>query len=143
MLINLAVLKLYSYLCSMKKEIIKIIIKVALYALGLIAAYFGVSSMTSCSTSHNVVARGRTTIVTVDTTIMLNIAVLSALKILNPMLKINSRCFIVEVNGVQYVVKYGKIDEFLCLFLPSVVVISSMITSSVSWEHDYQWYKRI
>lgn len=54
----------------MKKEIIKIIIKVALYALGLIAAYFGVSTMTSCSTSHNIVARGRTTIVTVDTTIV-------------------------------------------------------------------------
>ena len=54
----------------MKNEVIKIIIKVALYALGLIAAYFGVSSMTSCSTSHNVDARGRTTIVTVDTTIV-------------------------------------------------------------------------
>lgn len=54
----------------MKKEIIQIIIKVALYALGLIAAYFGVSSMTSCSTSHNVAASGCTTIVTVDTTIV-------------------------------------------------------------------------
>ena len=59
------------------------------------------------------------------------------------MVKINSRCFITEVNGVQYVVKYGKIAEFLCLFLPDVVVISSMITSPVSWEHEYQWYKRI
>jgi hypothetical protein len=59
------------------------------------------------------------------------------------MVKINSRCFFVEVNGVQYVVKYGKIDEFLCLFLPDVVVITSMITSPVSWEHEYQWYKRI
>lgn len=74
---------------------------------------------------------------------MLNMAVLSALKILSPMVKINSRCFIVEVNGVQYVVKYGKIDEFICLFLPSVVIIQSMITSPVSWEHEYQWYKRI
>lgn len=63
-------LKKHSYLCSMKKEIIKIIIKVALYALGLVAAYFGVSTMTSCSTSHNVDASGRTTIVTVDTTIV-------------------------------------------------------------------------
>ena len=54
----------------MKSEIIKFIIKVALYALGLIAAYFGASSLTSCSTSHNVVARGRSTIVTVDTTIV-------------------------------------------------------------------------
>lgn len=59
------------------------------------------------------------------------------------MSKINSRCFIVEVNGVQYIVKFGKIDEFLCLFLPSVVIISSMITCPVSWEHVCQWYKRI
>ena len=70
MLINLVVSKTFLYLCSMKKEIIKIIIKVALYALGLIAAYFGVSTMTSCSTSHNVVASGRSTIVSVDTTIV-------------------------------------------------------------------------
>lgn len=70
MLTNLVVTKSFSYLCTMKKEIVKIIIKVALYALGLIAAYFGVSTMTSCSTSHNVVASGRTTIVTVDTTIV-------------------------------------------------------------------------
>jgi hypothetical protein len=68
---------------------------------------------------------------------------LSVLKILSPMLKINSRCFLVKVNGVKYVVKYGKIDEFLCLFLPSVVIISSMTTSPVSWENEYQWYKRI
>lgn len=54
----------------MDKEIIKIIIKVAIYALGLIAAYFGVTSLASCSTSHNVVTRGRATIVTVDTTIV-------------------------------------------------------------------------
>lgn len=52
----------------MKKEIIQIILKVAVYALGLIAAYFGVTSLASCSTSHNVVARGCATIVTVDTT---------------------------------------------------------------------------
>ena len=67
MLTNLVVTKLFLYLCTMKKDILKIIIKVALYALGLIAAYFGVSTMTSCSTSHNVVASGRTSIVTVDT----------------------------------------------------------------------------
>lgn len=59
------------------------------------------------------------------------------------MVKIKSRCFIVEVNGVQYLVKYGKIDEFICLFLSSVVIVQSMITSLVSWEHEHQWYKRI
>lgn len=68
---------------------------------------------------------------------------LSVPKILSFMVKIDRRCFIVEVNGVQYVVKHGKIEEFICLFLPSVVIIQSMITSSVSWEHEYQWYKRI
>ena len=70
MLTNLVVTKTFLYLCTMKNEIVKIIIKVALYALGLIAAYFGVSAMTSCSTSHNVDARGRTTIVSIDTTIV-------------------------------------------------------------------------
>lgn len=59
------------------------------------------------------------------------------------MVKINSRCFIVDVNGVQYVVKFGKIDEFLCLFLPSTVVVSSMTSSPIEWQHEYQWYKRI
>ena len=59
------------------------------------------------------------------------------------MVRIKSRCFLVEVNNVQYVVKYGKIDEFISLFLPSAVVITSMSTSPVCWEHDFQWYKRI
>ena len=74
---------------------------------------------------------------------LLNITALSVLKITRLMSKIYARCFIVEVNDVQYVVKTGKIDEFLCLFLPSVVVIQSMITSPVSWQHKYEWYKRI
>lgn len=59
------------------------------------------------------------------------------------MIKLSSRCFIVDVNGVHYVVKYGKIDEFICLFLPSVVVVTSMITTRIEWQHVYQWYKRI
>lgn len=52
----------------MKKEIIQIIIKVVIYALGLIAAYFGVTSLTSCSTSHSVSSSGVSRIVTIDTT---------------------------------------------------------------------------
>lgn len=52
----------------MKNEFIKIIIKVAIYALSLIAAYFGVTSLTSCSTSHSVSSSGVARIVTIDTT---------------------------------------------------------------------------
>lgn len=59
------------------------------------------------------------------------------------MIKHSSRCFIVEVNGVQYVVKYGKIDEFVCMFLPATVVVISETTSPVAWQHELQWYKRI
>lgn len=142
MLTNLLVSKLFLYLCTMKKEIVKIIIKVALYALGLVAAYFGVSSMTSCGTSHNVDARGRTTIVSVDTTIV-NHKALSVLKITSVMNKTFYPSFIAEVSGVRYVVKYGKIDEFVSLFLPSKVVIVGMTASPVSWCHEYEWYKRI
>lgn len=52
----------------MNKEFIKIIIKVAIYALGLIAAYFGVTALTSCSSSHSVQSSGITRIHVVDTT---------------------------------------------------------------------------
>lgn len=36
----------------MKKVLVKIIIKVLIYALTLLGAYFGVSSMASCSSSQ-------------------------------------------------------------------------------------------
>lgn len=36
-----------------KKELIKIIIKILIYALGLIGAYFGVTAVTSCSVSRD------------------------------------------------------------------------------------------
>lgn len=52
----------------MKKEIIKIVIKVLIYALGLIATYLGVTSLTSCSTSSSVSSSGVARIVTIDTT---------------------------------------------------------------------------
>lgn len=42
----------------MKKDIIKIIVKVIIYALGLIASALGISSLTSCSVTHDMVHRG-------------------------------------------------------------------------------------
>lgn len=51
----------------MKKEIIQIIVKVVVYALSLIAAYFGVTSLTSCTTSHGVQYDGKGIVVTSDT----------------------------------------------------------------------------
>lgn len=53
-----------------KKEIIKIIIKVLIYALSLIGGYLGVSALTSCSTSSGVFSSGRATIISVDTTVI-------------------------------------------------------------------------
>ena len=52
----------------MKKEILKIVIKVLIYALGLVGSYLGISALTSCSSSHNVVATGITRIHVTDTT---------------------------------------------------------------------------
>ena len=42
----------------MKKDIIKIIIKVIIYALGLIASYLGISAITSCAVTHDMKHRG-------------------------------------------------------------------------------------
>lgn len=50
-----------------KKEIIKIIIKVFIYALGLIASALGITALASCSVSHSIDGAGKTTIVTTDT----------------------------------------------------------------------------
>ena len=52
----------------MNKEIIKIIIKVLIYALGLIGTYFGVASMTSCTVQRNYESSGRGTVIVSDTT---------------------------------------------------------------------------
>jgi hypothetical protein len=52
----------------MNKEIIKIIIKVLIYALGLIGAFFGVSSMTSCTVQRSFESSGRGTVIISDTT---------------------------------------------------------------------------
>lgn len=51
-----------------KKIIFKFFIKVLLYALTLIASYFGVSSLTSCTSYRSVDSVGRSRIVVIDTT---------------------------------------------------------------------------
>ena len=52
----------------MKKEIFKIVIKVLIYALGLIGSYLGISALASCSSSRAVECHGKTTILIQDTT---------------------------------------------------------------------------
>lgn len=52
----------------MKKEVWKIVIKVLIYALGLIGSALGISALASCSASHSIDGSGKTTIVTTDTT---------------------------------------------------------------------------
>ena len=47
----------------MNKEVVKIIIKVLIYALGLIGTYFGVSAMTSCTVHRQFDSSGRGTII--------------------------------------------------------------------------------
>lgn len=56
----------------MKKDIIKIVIKVLIYALGLIGSYFGISALTSCSSSRSVEFKGRGTVIIQDTTSVLH-----------------------------------------------------------------------
>lgn len=58
------------YIVMNKNEILKIAIKVLIYALTLIGGYLGVSALTSCTASHGVVSSGRATIITVDTTVI-------------------------------------------------------------------------
>ena len=54
----------------MNKEVLKIIIKVLIYTLGLIGSYLGVSALTSCTSGRAVECHGRTTVLIQDTTII-------------------------------------------------------------------------
>lgn len=52
----------------MNKELLKLIFKILLYIVTAVAGFFGVSTLTSCSLSRDVVVRGRAVIVTTDST---------------------------------------------------------------------------
>lgn len=52
----------------MNKKIFEIIIKVVIYALGLICSYLGISALASCSSSRSVECHGKATILFMDTT---------------------------------------------------------------------------
>lgn len=54
----------------MNKDLIKLIIKILVYILTAVAGFFGVSILSSCSSSRDVVVRGRAVIVTNDTTVV-------------------------------------------------------------------------
>lgn len=55
-----------------KKKILQICLKILLYAVTVVAAAFGVSSLSSCSVASNVSndIKGRAVIVTSDTTVV-------------------------------------------------------------------------
>lgn len=52
----------------MKNELLKIIIKVLLYALGLLGSAIGISTLASCASSRAVQFHGRGTVLFQDTT---------------------------------------------------------------------------
>lgn len=60
----------------MRKDLLVIAIKVAIYALGLLAAYLGVTSLSSCTYSRSTIGEGRATIITTDTTFIKHSGVL-------------------------------------------------------------------
>lgn len=68
---ELSILKTFIQIL-MKKEILKFIVKVLLYALGLIASYLGVTSLTSCTVQRTSQGSGRARIVITDTTDILH-----------------------------------------------------------------------
>lgn len=52
----------------MNKEVLKIIIKVLIYALGLIGSALGISALSSCTSGRAVECHGKTIILTQDST---------------------------------------------------------------------------
>ena len=56
----------------MKNDVFKFIVKVLLYALGLIGSYLGITSLTSCTVQRTSQCSGRARIVITDTTDILH-----------------------------------------------------------------------
>lgn len=54
----------------MQKEVLKIIIKVLIYALGLIGSALGISALTSCKSSRAVECHGKTIVLIQDSTVI-------------------------------------------------------------------------
>lgn len=54
----------------MNKDLIKLICKILLYIITAVAGFLGVSSFVSCASSASVQVRGKTQVVSVDTTII-------------------------------------------------------------------------
>lgn len=54
----------------MNKDLIKLLFKILIYVITAVAGFLGVSCFTSCSTSRDVVVKGRAVIVTNDTTVI-------------------------------------------------------------------------
>lgn len=52
----------------MNKDLIKLICKILVYIITAIAGFFGISTLSSCSSSRDVIVRGRAVIVTTDST---------------------------------------------------------------------------
>lgn len=52
----------------MNKELVKLICKILLYIITAVAGFFGVSSLTSCASSASVQIKGKTTVISTDTT---------------------------------------------------------------------------
>lgn len=61
-------ISIHLYNLDMNKEVLKFIIKVLAYALGLIGSALGISALTSCTSGRAVECHGKTTILIQDTT---------------------------------------------------------------------------
>lgn len=56
----------------MNKQFIKLILKILVYIITAVAGFFGVSTLTSCSSSASVQVRGTTKVVSVDSTTIIH-----------------------------------------------------------------------
>lgn len=54
----------------MTKKVLEIIIKVVIYALGLIGSYLGINALTSCTSSRAVEFSGKGVVIIQDTTVI-------------------------------------------------------------------------
>ena len=70
--------------------------------------------------------------------------VLSVLKIIRLMINYTGLIYLVSVDGVDYAVKIHHLEEFVSLMHDSgVIIVNHLSMSQTSFDHDFQWYKKL
>lgn len=60
------------------------------------------------------------------------------------MIKFKGSIYLVSIDGVEYAVKHGHLDEFVALMhTRGSIVVNDLVMSQIYFDDECQWYRKI